>query len=52
MNALTPWHVKSAAWRSGQERRFNDGRDRRASGSTLSEASLLVGSLGKMLYDN
>ena len=43
---------KSAAWHNGQERRFNDGRDRNASGSTLSEALLLVVSSSKMLYDN
>ena len=43
---------KSAAWRSGQECRFNDGRDREASGSTLSEALLLVASSDKMLYED
>ena len=32
----------SAARRSGQERRLNDRRDRKASGSTLSEALLRV----------
>ena len=41
---------KSAAWRNGQERRFNASRDRRASGSTLSEALLLAASSDKMLY--
>ena len=42
----------SAAWHSGQERRLNDGRDRKASGSTLFEALLLVASSDEMLYDD
>ena len=42
---------KLAALRSGQERRFDDGRDRKARGSTLSEAWLLVASSDTMLYD-
>ena len=40
---------KSAAW---QELRFNDGSDRKASGSTLAEALLLVASSDKMLWDD
>ena len=43
---------KSAVWRSGQEHRFNDGSDRKARGSTLSEALLLAVSSDKMLYDD
>ena len=43
---------KSTAWHSGQERRFNDGRDRKASDFTLSEALLLVVSSDEMLYDD
>ena len=39
--------ILSAAWRSGLERRFYDGHDRKVNGSTPNPASL-----DKMLYDD